>query len=745
MAHNYDVYFARMVMTLGLIDRETLQRALMDHKRSGTTTGFPKHLVDNGILDRLSASRAVTELERWFVAERQRAAGVSPGAPPPVALPPTVAVAPPPVAHLAPPPPPPVAPPPPPPVAPLPAAPPRPALGSSRPTFAALPPPAPPSHRPTPASAPRPAPAASWGVVTGPPVTPPATPPAPRPAPSAPPPNLRKTASERLVPPDPALEAPAPPQPRAPSRKSSASRRALRPEDLGEAPAAPPPPAPKPVSKSSASQRAYVPADLGETPRKKPSAEGRVPATETPTGGTPRRASSSSGRQRPPSDIGANVDEALPAAGRDGKQWALFNQATKDPLARLVGRRLGRTEITKLVQTGDVVTVFDGRFGDDERGVSVKVLRPDKTKDTVSLQRFTREAQALAKIDHPNIAQVLETGTEEGVRFIAMEVGGGAPLSKLIETGGRLPPDRVVRLGRSVAMGLSAAHKAGVVHRDIRPANILRDDGGTVKLVGFGIAKDVAIPGRLTHTGQITGHPSYAAPELASGEEITGKSDVYSLGIVLYLALAGRLPFESRSVVKLVGLHMNAKPPSLLEAVPNCPPKLAALITQKLLAKDPEKRPDAMEAATLLAAKDLLEGGGTAKADAPPVDMEEELRRALATDELPEAEEELGGPACAACELPLGSKVTSLHGNQLCEKCLERVESLDLCAACLQEIDSSDAATAVFGGQIYCKPCTARVRLPCAVCRKDAPLAGLATGQTKAKGDQLVHAGCARS
>jgi serine/threonine protein kinase len=305
-------------------------------------------------------------------------------------------------------------------------------------------------------------------------------------------------------------------------------------------------------------------------------------------------------------------------------------------------------------------------------------------------------------------------------------------------------------MARGVALGLAAAHRAGIIHRDLRPANVLIEEGGTVKLIGFGIARDVSVPGRLTATGHITGHPSYVAPEIAQNLEVTPKVDVYSLGIVLYLALAGRLPFESRSVVKLVGLHLNAPPPRLADVVNGCPPKLSALV-ERCLAKEAASRPEAMEVANALAAKDLLEGFDPQKwkDDAKKPDTEEELRRAMATDEHPSvdvsAEAEPGGPSCAACELPLGLKSTSLHGNQICSKCVERVEGLELCAACLLGIDEKDAnATdvAVFAGHIYCRSCTRRVRLPCAVCRKEAALSGLSSGQTKAKGDQLVHTVC---
>jgi serine/threonine protein kinase len=604
MAQSYDVYFARMLLTLGLVERDRLQSLLAEVQRLPEAKGFPKFLVERGVIDAETSRSVAADLERYLLGRRS-------------------------------------------------------------------------SQRETTAEKPR-----------------------------ADEPSARDEAS---------------------AGSSGRSR----------APSSREPMAPAESKKRTSGVHKATPEEPVAAPR-----SSRLPGAR----------GSSSERVRKSTDPAV---KAPASAGASARQRALLDRATKDPLAKFVGRRLGRTEVTKLIETGPFVTVFEGRYGDDERAAVVKILRPDRMKDREAVERFSREAKALEKIDHPNIARVFEAGEAEKLRFLSIEASTGEALSVLLERVGRLPPERVQKIGRATALALAAAHRSGIIHRDVRPANVFIEDDGTVKIAGFGMARDVQVPGRLTATGQITGHPSYVAPEIASGEEVTGKVDVYSLGIVLYLTLAGRLPFESTSVVKLVGMQMNTPPPPLLDAVPGCPPKLALLV-ERLLAKNPAQRPEAMEAANLLAAKDLLEGGSdiVTAAAAPKPDSEDELRRMLAPDEAlePDAAVEdepapapIGGPSCAACELPIGSKATSLHGNSICERCLDRVEALDLCAACFQELSETDRGakdTAVFAGHVYCRACTGRVRLPCAQCSKPVGLAELPKGRAKAKGDQLVHVSC---
>jgi hypothetical protein len=729
-----------MILTLGLVERDVIQKALSDYQNEGGATGFPRWLFEQGILARDDVQRVAQELERWFLAERRRAMGFEdpkdvkePSDETSATVPATqqhgassssIELAVPPDEESA-----------------------RKAptsQGTSRPQIVLQPrmlggpPPSAPASQPQRHKTP---PLAQPRMPGGAAPRPPATPAASAPRPSG---RIAKPA------PAPPIERTTPPLP-APRLTGPRKTDMARPAASFDAP---------PAKKPSGTQPA-LPTGSGAAPPKKTSARIKVP--DEPA--TPPPAPKKTGSVRVP----AVPPEAPAPAKRTGsvripaelakeegapkdKQWALFEKATKDPLTRLVGARLGRTEVLKLLSTTDIITTFEGRHGDDERAAVVKVLRPDRVKDKVALERFTREAQVLEKIDHPNIAKILETGTAEGVRYISMEVGTGEALSTMLERTGKLPVDRVARIGRGVALGLAAAHRAGVIHRDLRPANILVE-GGAVKIVGFGVARDVAVPGRLTATGHITGHPSYIAPEAAANAEVTPKTDVYSLGIVMFLAISGRLPFESRSVVKLVGLHLNAKPPRLEELAPDCPPKLAQLVA-KLLAKDPDKRPEAMDVGNALAAKDILDAPSSeqrASAGADKLDPEELLRRALAPDEHPSfdegAERMLGGPACAACELPLGEGSHSLQGNEVCARCFERVEALELCAACLLEVgpdESQGQDVAVFSGHIYCRACTRRVRLPCGVCGRDAPISGLANGQTKARGDQLVHATCSR-
>ncbi|HZU97306.1 MAG TPA: serine/threonine-protein kinase [Planctomycetota bacterium] len=429
-----------------------------------------------------------------------------------------------------------------------------------------------------------------------------------------------------------------------------------------------------------------------------------------------------------PADMGTNVRDSSgmgPLPEKDG-QWELLELSRKDPLARFIGRRVGKCEIVRIVETGDLVSVFEGKIGDDDRRVQVKILRPDVARDPAARARFTREAEALGRVSHPNVASLVETGLVGGhLRFLTTDVGPGEPLSHILERSGRLPPDEVAKLGRRIALGLDAVHAAGVVHRDVRPANVVVE-GGAVKLVGFGIAyEEQATRGDLTLPGRLTGHPCFVAPEVSAGAIPTPRADVYSLGILLYAALVGSVPFRSSSLVELVAHHLSSPPPPIARALPTCPPKLAALIEEKLLAKDPAARPTAREVAQLFSARDLLE---------PPPPVAER-----------DPSEEIALPGCARCGQPMSDEPTEIGGHLVCKTCHERVETLDACAGCLVALTESErnaADSAVFGGHIYCRACTARLDFACVVCGEPARLGGLITGETRKRGTSLLHARC---
>lgn len=247
------------------------------------------------------------------------------------------------------------------------------------------------------------------------------------------------------------------------------------------------------------------------------------------------------------------------------------------------------------VARGGMATVWRARDEVLARLVAVKILHPHLSDDEAFLERFRREAYAAARLTHPNIVSIYDTGFDrdehDGERhYIVMEYCGGGTLVGLAErAGGRLPPESVIEIGIAICDALEYAHAAGIVHRDIKPANVLRSDAGTVKVGDFGIAKAATDAGDITTTGTILGTVTYLSPEQARGDEPDARSDIYSLGIVLYELLVGRAPFKGESQVATALMHVNEAPPPPRSLVPTIPRDLETVIMRSL-AKDPADR-----------------------------------------------------------------------------------------------------------------------------------------------------------
>lgn len=234
------------------------------------------------------------------------------------------------------------------------------------------------------------------------------------------------------------------------------------------------------------------------------------------------------------------------------------------------------------------------------RKVAVKLLSSAMRSKPELKERFKAEARAAARLNHPNVVAVYDTGEQDGVPFIVMELLSGRTLADELKKG-PMEQDRVLRIARRVLAGLQAAHAVGIVHRDVKPWNILFSlDGETVKVADFGIAKGVEGMD-LTRTGTMMGTPAYLSPEQVAGESATASSDLYSLGVVLYEALAGRPPYDAESVIALANKIQNFEPPPLTEARPDIDPGLAAVV-EKAMTKRPEDRfRNATEMASALA------------------------------------------------------------------------------------------------------------------------------------------------
>jgi eukaryotic-like serine/threonine-protein kinase len=251
----------------------------------------------------------------------------------------------------------------------------------------------------------------------------------------------------------------------------------------------------------------------------------------------------------------------------------------------------GRYEITAPIATGGMGEVWKARDRVLDRIVAAKVLKSEFTGDPSFLARFRNEARHTAALTHPNIASVYDygetvddTGTQQ-LAFLVMEFVEGQPLVTILHDEGALPVDWTLHVLSQSADGLSAAHKAGVVHRDIKPGNLMVRPDGVVKLTDFGIAQARdATP--LTRTGMVVGTAQYLSPEQAQGMEVTSASDVYSLGVVAYECLTGARPFDGASQVAIALAHINRPPPPLPAHVPPA----VRLLVERALAKDPAAR-----------------------------------------------------------------------------------------------------------------------------------------------------------
>ncbi len=250
-----------------------------------------------------------------------------------------------------------------------------------------------------------------------------------------------------------------------------------------------------------------------------------------------------------------------------------------------------RYELEELVGRGGMSSVYRARDRILGREVAIKMLHDQYVNDKDQVERFRREARAVAKLAQSNVAVVIDRGEDEGRPYIVFEYVEGGSLKKLIQETAPLPLDRALELGVQIARGLEHAHRSGLVHRDVKPQNVLLDGGGVAKVIDFGIARSSSEvrPG-LTLTGTVLGSSDYISPEQAQGRTVEERTDVYSLAIVLYELLTGELPFPGENFVAVAMRHINEEPPSVLDRRPDVPPRLAQLL-DRALAKDPERRP----------------------------------------------------------------------------------------------------------------------------------------------------------
>jgi serine/threonine-protein kinase len=262
--------------------------------------------------------------------------------------------------------------------------------------------------------------------------------------------------------------------------------------------------------------------------------------------------------------------------------------------ARLQRLVQGKYEIRRLLGKGGMGAVFLAHDLTLEREVAIKVLPPDFSTDPQVIKRFQQEAKTAAKLDHQNIIPIYRVESEEGLNYFVMKYISGTSLEDVLESKQPLSDDYVQRILWEAACALGHAHSRGVVHRDVKPANIMFDHDGRVMLTDFGISKALQSASGLTGTGMIIGTPHYMAPEQAKGQPVDGRADQYSLGVVGYRLLAGSLPFSGDSVHTILYKHIFEEAPRVSGLRHDIPRYLTDPI-QRALSKDPAQRFPTME------------------------------------------------------------------------------------------------------------------------------------------------------
>src|SRR5437016_4410636 len=251
-------------------------------------------------------------------------------------------------------------------------------------------------------------------------------------------------------------------------------------------------------------------------------------------------------------------------------------------------QKVARYEIVEELGRGAMGLVYKALDPTIGRTVALKTMRLDvhglETEDM--LRRFKNEARAAGVLNHPNIVTIYDAGKQDGIFYIAMEYIEGITLHALLAEKRVLTAEEVIELSRHICKGLDYAHASGIVHRDIKPANIMITPNGTVKIMDFGIAK---AGGGVTNTGQVLGTPNYMSPEQVKGRQLDGRSDLFSLGVILYEMLTGEKPFVGQNVTTIIYKIVNENPITPRDLDVTVHPGLSAIVT-KALAKAPDDR-----------------------------------------------------------------------------------------------------------------------------------------------------------
>lgn len=298
-----------------------------------------------------------------------------------------------------------------------------------------------------------------------------------------------------------------------------------------------------------------------------------------------------------------------------------------------------RYRLDGVLGSGGMSRVYRAHDNVLERDVALKVLHDKLSDDPSYVERFRREARAIARLSHPNIVTVIDRGQVDSAEFIVFELVRGANLKQLLSERRYLPVREALAIVHQAARGLAFAHEHGIVHRDVKPQNVLVDDDGAAKVTDFGIARSLDRESGLTQTGAILGTADYLSPEQATGQPVTEAADQYSLGVLLYELLTGEVPYRGESVVAVAARHVNDPVPSVIDRRPDVPLRVSELV-ERAMAKRPDDRFPSMDAfiaaleAAMAEAEELRgpEGNGAtellpAVAPAPPRQRARERER----------------------------------------------------------------------------------------------------------------------
>lgn len=293
---------------------------------------------------------------------------------------------------------------------------------------------------------------------------------------------------------------------------------------------------------------------------------------------------------------GTPTSDALAATLPSGSGEQRRSRADESLGEAIPGTRLDHFEVGARLGQGGMGAVYEGWDTSLDRPVAIKMLRDDVTTSRTQEDRFLREARAQAKLNHPNVVHIYyigrrpaRDGGSEGSLYFAMERIDGESLEDVVERGQRLDPEAARQYMIQVARGLRAAARAGIIHRDVKPSNLMLDSDGFVKIADFGLAKPLGQDAEITQDGALVGSPLYMSPEQARNEALDHRSDMYSLGATFFHLLTGRPPFEGGTALAVIAQHLQDAPPKVRERSPEVPEKLAAVI-DRLLSKKPKDR-----------------------------------------------------------------------------------------------------------------------------------------------------------